>query len=239
MNSIADSSREKHQEIRRLLPWYVNGTLEKSETERIESHLDACHGCREEVLDLKKIASFVSHADSLASAEQPSFSALERRIREVQPGARVDPKKIFFLPLLLKKNRGEGTSRSALFARAAVVFIAVGLAVIADFRAFAPIQVNPFHTLSSSKRVASGADQIRLVFAAGVKRDQIVRIVASVHGEIVRGPDTVGVYIVRIDADTIARRDLGKVLETLRANKQIVFAEPALSAPPLNPSGDG
>jgi hypothetical protein len=90
--------------------------------------------------------------------------------------------------------------------------------------------VNQFRTLSSSKRVPSKDNEIRVVFADHIADHRIVRILAPFGGEIVSGPSAQGVYMIRIGSDKMERRDLSKVIEKLRANDDIIFAEPTLSA---------
>lgn len=43
-----------HDDIRALLPWYANGTLEPAERERVESHVDACADCAAELADHRR-----------------------------------------------------------------------------------------------------------------------------------------------------------------------------------------
>ena len=40
---------DEHQSVQRLLPWYVNGTLDSNETLRVQTHLAGCPRCQGDV----------------------------------------------------------------------------------------------------------------------------------------------------------------------------------------------
>lgn len=41
-----------HEYIEKLLPWFVNGTLDATERERVQRHLDSCKDCKHSVNEL-------------------------------------------------------------------------------------------------------------------------------------------------------------------------------------------
>ncbi len=44
-----DTSRAIHAEVKRLLPWHVNGTLGAADSDQVLDHLESCADCREAV----------------------------------------------------------------------------------------------------------------------------------------------------------------------------------------------
>ena len=52
-------SGDVHQEILELLPWYLNGTLEASERDQVEHHLQSCSSCQRESEELMGLQSVV------------------------------------------------------------------------------------------------------------------------------------------------------------------------------------
>src|SRR6185437_15286559 len=86
----------QHPEISALIPWYVNGTLDEREAQRVEAHLALCAMCREDLAQERYVyrgmnsAPFVEHipASSLkrlqaqldgAEAAPPAVSAANGR----------------------------------------------------------------------------------------------------------------------------------------------------------------
>ena len=45
----------EHQEISALLPWYVNGSIGEQERQRVDAHLIACAGCRDDLVQERRI----------------------------------------------------------------------------------------------------------------------------------------------------------------------------------------
>lgn len=73
----------KHQELKELLPLYVDGGLDKDEEEWVESHLAECEECR------KELESYQEHYDFLTQIDDVEVSAdflasVMRRVREEQ-----------------------------------------------------------------------------------------------------------------------------------------------------------
>ena len=52
-------SGDQHQEILELLPWYLNGTLEASERDQVETHLHSCSSCQREADELMSLQSVI------------------------------------------------------------------------------------------------------------------------------------------------------------------------------------
>ena len=53
---------DSHEEVWKLLPWYVNGTLNTQEVEDVEVHLAACPVCQTELARCRDIAAAVRAA---------------------------------------------------------------------------------------------------------------------------------------------------------------------------------
>ncbi len=63
----SSASNPLHEDVRLLLPWFVNGTLADAERESVQSHLDGCAECREEVLLSREM---------MAAAQQPGATPI-------------------------------------------------------------------------------------------------------------------------------------------------------------------
>ncbi len=51
----AEVAQDEHREIDLLLPWYVNGSLDAPERERVRHHVQECHLCQQEIPLLRLI----------------------------------------------------------------------------------------------------------------------------------------------------------------------------------------
>jgi len=52
--------QDEHREIDLLLPWYVNGSLDEPERDRVRLHVQECHLCQQELPFLKLIQTEVA-----------------------------------------------------------------------------------------------------------------------------------------------------------------------------------
>lgn len=67
---------EEHDAIDRLLPWFVNRTLEPDEHDRVRRHVEDCGACREAVSLLSAAQSAVSHASATPMVPPPRADRL-------------------------------------------------------------------------------------------------------------------------------------------------------------------
>jgi hypothetical protein len=88
-----------------------------------------------------------------------------------------------------------------------------------------------YRTLSDPPRpAAAGAavsgPQVRVVFAPATTEAELRRVLLEVRGEIVGGPSSLGAYTVAVPASGPGSEPLALVLEHLRADPRVRFAEP-------------
>jgi hypothetical protein len=226
-----------HQELSRLLPWYANKTLRGAELQAVESHLSACLICKRELISLQKLAQAIVHDSSLDSVEQAAFSRLKSRIHSGQShdalaetcANKSQPhdaaRNLTSIHAAPKRNRfGFNMPRPALALAAGILislliprYLETGLSQSADFR-----------TLSSSQHEQQSIrpNDIRVVFAENVSPQQRSSIVESIRGELIDAPTAQGVYTVRLDRETGAKR-LIQIVDLLRQDAHVVFAEPS------------
>lgn len=72
----------RHLEIQYLLPWYVNGTLDRSEREKVEHHLESCDACQELLREYKELA----EAAKSPATPAPSYDVLAHTLKEIREG---------------------------------------------------------------------------------------------------------------------------------------------------------
>lgn len=232
MKHAQNTRYSEHQVISLLLPWYVNNTLGTDENDRVEIHLKSCLVCRIELANLQKLSVFVNQEDDVDTAVQAAFSQLKNRIHENQRETKrsvsfFDDLASHFKQLASIQKTKKLIQRNPGFVLA-TVFSCAFLLLLPDYLSVGRMFDNNFQTLSSSHRVATGKNEIRLVFAKNLSEQQIKRIVASIDGKIVAGPTAQGVYRVRIGLENVAmtRAEISKIVSSLREHPQIIFAEP-------------
>ncbi len=210
-------SESGHRACHKLLPWYVNGTLEPAERAAVERHLDDCDACRRDVSSLEELRGCVRAAPESADA-----AAAARGLRQVLD--RIDAG---------AGSRGAGgrtwqdvrlAVRWALAGQAAAILALLTLVLWPAAPETAPGLPASYRTLSDPP-AASGQGEdagatLRVVFGDGVTEAELRRLLRSVGGDIVAGPSAVGVYTLRLPAPG------DEALERLRADPRVRLAEP-------------
>jgi hypothetical protein len=235
MNNNAQQGYATHNEMLRLLPWYVNKTLHSDELSELESHLRGCLICKRELMQLEKLAKAVVMQDVLDSAENASFARLKKRLHQKMPEqqhsdrllqpshaasniTQLSSKK---MPIF-NKPRVDWVLRSAL-AVAAVLLIAL----LVPLKMTAYLQTpNNFRTLSNAEPNPLSAAEIRVVFANDVTQEKIKTILTTIGGQLVENnPTEQGVYTVKLSSS--GKTQVLDMLNILKQDKRIIFAEPA------------
>ncbi|MDD5580634.1 MAG: hypothetical protein PHY16_15310 [Methylobacter sp.] len=239
MRDIYQQLDSAHQELSQLLPWYVNKTLQGSELKQIENHLTVCLTCKRELIQLQKLAYAVNQEGSLDSLEQASFSRLKMRLQTgqplnlqfVRPQVQIEQPKIS-APDYCAGQPGNAAKQGGV--SRAVLRPALAIAAVLLLSLLMPRYVetdlqpgNAFRTLSDSHQEPISANEIRVVFAKNVNQQQKNKILERVQGKFTsNNPTAQGVYIVRLHTD-IASKQLLEVIEELRKDAAVIFAEPA------------
>lgn len=209
-----------HDETWRLLPWYVNGTLEGDELAATEAHVASCAICRREASTWSAFAELLQEEDELTPSASEGYERLRHRLedgREPGPAGR-------HAPAGRTGDRAATAGWSTAFRRIARPFretpavirwtLAAQLAALAVLglllaRPVAPPAGAPteedraaptrFRTLSSDPaRPAADAPELRVVFDESTREREIRGALISIGGTIVGGPSPDGVYTVTL-----------------------------------------
>ena len=228
-NGLRHADPTDHQAAWESLPWYVNGTLEGLELERVEQHVAGCVACRGELKYLHQLGGLLHSAEELPLTPAQGLSALMARIDAEERGEAA----CVGLPSLTQRIRSwieplyqvPPGIRYALITQAAAILLLVG--IIAWSTAQPPSATH--YTLSDVSDVSvtplgPGAN-LRLVFAPETPESRIREILRSVGGEIISGPTALGVYTVVAPVSEHPGLTARAVLEELRAQPELTFAE--------------
>jgi hypothetical protein len=222
MRQREDHGERGHQRVWELLPWYVNGSLEQRERERVETHLAACLRCQEEERTCRRTAAGIAGAGEVAPSPHPiQFQRMLARIEESERG---EPRHAGGWRLLAPfRSLVQATPRplrGALVAQAAVILLLVG------FLAWDSLRPAPavYRTLSDPVAAPARTARLRVMFSPKSTEREIRGLLLGIRGEITAGPSPLGVYTVEVPA---AGDPAAVVLARLRSEPQVTFAEPA------------
>ncbi len=210
MNRLAPNRLEfspRHRACRKLLPWYVNGTLNADERARVERHLEDCAVCREEVASLEDLQQCVRETSSETEAAVPGFGKVMAQIdAATAPRFRTPP-----------------AIRWALAAQAAAILVLAAMLIWPT----APASQDDFRTLSDPRvETGNAAPSFRIVFSETATEAELRRLLRSVEAEIVSCPSSFGVYTIRVRAQSLPPAERDDWLARVRREALVRLVEP-------------
>lgn len=142
---MSSQDYNEHRNWREMLGAYLLVELEQDDQTALEAHLDGCGECRAELTELRSVA------EALADADPKVFETDEPR-----PPANLQERTLSLIDQArnseLARRRRRRRQNWSLTAAAAVLFVAVGLLVVAP-----QLEAPPQETLAFSE-VAGGVD---------------------------------------------------------------------------------
>lgn len=216
---MSELSRE-HEETRQLLPWYLNGTLEGEELQRVRQHIGACLVCRQELTGLRRQVEFIETYDQPLTQPEQSFARLMRRIK-----ADEDRRRVRRLPAWIA-NIGypwRGRLVQPAWAGALLLLITTGV-VFLLYRSPEPVIYRTLADTSPSSATTS-AGTLRAVFDGSLNLDDFQKLLNECAVTISAGPNSAGAYTLQAIAGDDGRQN---ALACLRARSVVRFAEPVM-----------
>ena len=176
---------ENHIEVRELLPWYVNGTLESDQEKIVRQHLEACIECSDDYAFLSNVDAAVNRASPAPIVPRPPIETFMARINAKQKVTGV------------RDNR-------ALWAVAASLIAAILLTVFfrGDGTAVTGIPTR-FETATSASTTKSMDYVLRIRFEDGMTVSERAAIIESYDGQGVIADGDVYRVTVSIPALTL------------------------------------
>ena len=182
----------EHDEIERLIPWYVNGTLNETEMDLVNRHLRSCRRCtasvQAEVVFARKLRAEPAGLGDLAGTAE-AWSAFAARLPRRRPSAaRVWRTKF---------------SRPSTPAAPAAALLSLMLVVAGgSFLAGQQLQRPEFQAMTTSSTYDGPVVQI--VFEPDVPEHRIRRVVLESGGTVISGPTATGIYRIGLPAGSDA-----------------------------------
>ncbi len=226
------SPHTAHPEVWMLLPWYVNGTLERAKLNMVQQHLRVCITCRQELAEQQRLAEAIGQSSVIDLAPQASLARLLQRIESEAPPADRRKKGWSRLCSPWAARLSEWLSDVRLPQRAWVavplLVLLLALAPTARFWLSSLSREPQYHTLANPNGVpAAGSNDIQVVFAKTLDQEQIQQLLLSLPAEIVAGPSSSGAYTVRIVTRDRSNQAMLAALVRLSQHPGVLRAEPA------------
>ncbi len=175
----ATNTSRSHQDIRELLPWYVNGTLDESEHNDVDAHVAGCERCSSDVEVLQKTRQGV-----LARGVEPIVPATTAAdIISAGIGTATEPRRF---------------SRGLAALSAAASIVAVGILIAQYFENGVDAGNQIFETATSGEAGSSIDYILQIRFEVSVSDDRRLEVVRSLQGTTAWSVDDSGVYVVQM-----------------------------------------
>ncbi|MBB1518766.1 anti-sigma factor family protein [Aquipseudomonas guryensis] len=175
---------ETDDDLRALLPWYLNGTLTADERVRVEALLQRSAEAREKLAGLRQLAPAVKHAEQQhnnahSAPAELGWARLQRSLQQEPVAARRD----WWKPSL---------------AAAAALVVALQLGIL-----MRPASTDTDWQLQSGgqQQVLSGGYRVQLRFVEHAQWQQVRGLLLEVDAVLVDGPSALGIVQVHVPAD--------------------------------------
>lgn len=194
---------DSHGRVQRLIPWFVNGSLDESDEELVNAHCRECGECRADVAGEKELREAIA---SMPSGADRGWTGLRDKVLQRRSPA--------------ERWIGWSLRRPVALGWAMAGQLAVGASVAAAFLTLAPAEPEPGYRLLASPD-QEGSGNVIVLFAPDTTEATLRFTLKAVDGRIVGGPTASGAYVLRV-----AERDQVKAISQLRAAGAVLLAEP-------------
>lgn len=217
-NSATQTHAETHDQVWLLLPWYANGSLDKSESALVSAHLGECLLCHREFRRLAQLEQAVSvpieHEAASRSFERFAGNLAQAPQREFWLGAAFRRFIGLFEPIPLAAGAGVLVVSSAIVA-----------AIVLNGDADAVSNNQSFETLGVQQKLVSPLElpQFRVVLQDGFDQQSLTNWLSNNEAELIDGPSEIGVLTIGVRLGT---RGFEQRLDEIRADAATLFVEP-------------
>ena len=224
-DSPTKAKKNIHEEVRRLLPWYVTRSLPPDESALVENHVAECQTCSKELSSCQLLA---EHPPELAQTWSPSpshFAGILSRIDKLEEAASSKPIKVKTGAFAKIINSFSTIPRAFQWTLALETAACFALVLALASSVYFPGNKS-YQTLSDNgKAVQVQGIEFRLLFADDMTAGELAALLKQTGAQIRQGPSQVGSYVVEVSG-----RNEAEVLSVFRANSKVRLAQKIDSA---------
>ena len=228
---MTDSHRNRevheHRDISALLPWYVNESIGEHERQRVNSHLERCANCREdlareqrvfqgmnvetavEYMPAASLKRLLARLNGMSSADTETVTPARRPAAGGSPAVAGNP------------SRRPAAWLGLMAASVAVMAVTLGLLAADRWIQFRVHSSAPDYYTVTSPAPRAPEVVIRAVFAPTITLVELQSLLDEAQLRIVSGPTEAGVYSLAANS----HRPVNSSLALLRAHTKVRFAE--------------
>lgn len=205
MNNPAMSP--EHDEVRMLLPWYLNGTLSETEASLVRAHLESCPDCRADLAVHEKMKLAVSQDEATPIVPAASADTLLDRLAR-------------------RESEGNSWSRHRKYAVAASLVLAALIAIVAVTTDFGPVANNQaYQTATSAAKESRIGYVLRLRFEAGISSENRNRVLDELGGADIRDLENEEAYEMLIHLPNSSLDELERFANAAQSRSEVKSAE--------------
>lgn len=207
----------KPDELRELIPLYLNGTLPQDERQKFEEALNKYPELRRELMEFSEIKDL--YKEIKKEVPPPSELLYKRILSSIRSEAEAvsASQKKGHIEQFQNFLKGFFSSPRVSWGIVAVQLVIILLLVITTSKE------DRFRTLTSEHISRGEGIRINVVFDKESREKEIREILNSIGASIISGPLPEGLYIIELKDE----RDTEAVLKTLRSSRIVRFAEKA------------
>lgn len=198
----------EHTAVDALLPFYVNGTLQGEELDRVRQHVASCDECRREADWLRNVYAACAAIAPLPEARHPADA---NGIAALAAG--VGPQR-------WTSQIASGWRSTQPWVRMLVAAQLAALAVLATLLAANVGDEPTYRTLGAYTHPAPTRDAIAVMFDPAITEAEMRRVLAAARARIVDGPTTTHAFVLEVPTAQV-----GEAVQRLRAERMVLFAE--------------
>lgn len=210
----------EHDDVWLLLPWYVNDTLQPTESNLVTTHLQTCLTCRREIENLQL------HAEAIRDYEPQSLPvehSLEKLMHKIESDGRMQRSSESGFTPVIRRASDWVKSATQSFSRTYALAWSVPVLIICLVLLWPSggNNVARFHTLSDPV-VTREEGNLKLIVDKRISVEQLQALLQDCRVKITGGPSDIGAYTLRTQIAQAA----DNALNCLRGIEYVQFAEP-------------
>ena len=213
------TQERSERELRELLPFFVNGSLDGEELAAVEAYLAGSEAAREEVTYLERLRHAIKTQPQMNSPGELGLKRLQREMSQNAKGAAGTGARASGLAQAAQQSASAGV---AVWWRNLAVAACLALAVVTT------LSVTDWPSGDGDLHLASGGGDadLQVTFKPQATEEIIRALLLEIGASITEGPSTLGVYRLRLEPDA-GDAALARALQQLRARGDVVeSAEP-------------